>query len=250
MKYGKTLVKHKGAFMETVCDVTNFIPSQSIEIRIIGLANISISNSNLNCYQMGKLISSNILSCLELGSVTLKTNKDIFLEAPLEWSTNYNLSLISQGNIIFGPNSRVITHNANVIINLKSGMENSEGSGKVIFEGNDNQIQLLSGGSVQIYYNPEQKDKEHKYQNPYGYFKHVSPMSVVKEYMLVNDVQDLKNIHFFLAGSYALSKNINAIETREWNSGKGFDPIYGKERSISFGGRFDGNGYSISNLIY
>lgn len=72
--------------------------------------------------------------------------------------------------------------------------------------------------------------------------------------MLVNDVYQLKAIddatYGNLGGSYAQGTSINAAETANWNSGKGFDPI--GDASNPFKGSFTGsggsNGYSISNL--
>jgi len=53
-------------------------------------------------------------------------------------------------------------------------------------------------------------------------------------------------INLFLSGNYALSGNIDASVTKEWDSGRGFLPL-GRE-SHPFSGHFDGNGYSISIL--
>ncbi|MDY6295695.1 MAG: MBG domain-containing protein [Schwartzia succinivorans] len=72
--------------------------------------------------------------------------------------------------------------------------------------------------------------------------------------MLVNDVYQLKAIddatYGNLGGSYAQGTSINAAETANWNSGKGFEPI--GDASNPFKGSFTGsggsNGYSISNL--
>lgn len=44
-------------------------------------------------------------------------------------------------------------------------------------------------------------------------------------YMLVNDVCDLQNIECYIHGDYAMSRNINASETQNWEGGKGFHPI-------------------------
>ena len=67
-------------------------------------------------------------------------------------------------------------------------------------------------------------------------------------YMLVNNVDDLQNIGLFLHGDYALSQNINANETKDWNEGKGFEPLKSDDRNMPFSGNFDGNNYSIKGL--
>jgi hypothetical protein len=69
--------------------------------------------------------------------------------------------------------------------------------------------------------------------------------------MLVNDAQDLQDINLFLHGNYALSKNIEASETKFWNNGKGFAPLFNinmQNEVIPFSGDFDGNSFQINNL--
>jgi hypothetical protein len=52
-----------------------------------------------------------------------------------------------------------------------------------------------------------------------------------------------------LSGSYYLASDIDATDTINWDSGKGFDPIgWSTGAGQYFSGTFDGNGYTISNL--
>lgn len=235
------------------------------EIEIIGIGHISLPCANSSCYTiMGSILnhacispsvfkidqdaSAYIEACLAFGPIVIQTNKKISIEAALKWNTNHSLMLISQGNIVFGKNASITNYEAGVVVNLKSGMENPTGKGKVIFKGNEKQIQLSHEGLVQIYYNPDRGNEDHKYHNPYKYFLHISPMSAVEAYMLVNSVQDLQDINSFLSGNYALSRDINANITTLWNDGQGFDPIYWPQREMPFSGNFDGNGYKIIGL--
>ncbi len=67
--------------------------------------------------------------------------------------------------------------------------------------------------------------------------------------MLVNDIYDLQDINLFLHGNYALSRNINAIETRNWANGKGFKPLTLSEEHITYSDKFDGNNFIIDGLF-
>jgi hypothetical protein len=96
-------------------------------------------------------------------------------------------------------------------------------------------------------------ESEHKYHNPYPYFLHLNPPFSYTAYMLVNNVADLQDINWFLSGNYALSRNIDASATRQWNNGAGFIPLSIKledeENVRPFCGNFDGNDFSINNLF-
>ncbi|WP_301961888.1 GLUG motif-containing protein [uncultured Phascolarctobacterium sp.] len=84
----------------------------------------------------------------------------------------------------------------------------------------------------------------------------------INDAMLVHDVYELqaidKNIgnvngSNYVVGNYMLAGDIDAEVTKNWNSGRGFDPIGRLERvsddvTGSFSGNFDGMGYSIKNL--
>ncbi len=65
--------------------------------------------------------------------------------------------------------------------------------------------------------------------------------------MLVNTLQDLQDMNTNRAGTYALSKDIDASDTANWNSGAGFVPI-GDDVGY-FTGKFDGQGHVISSLM-
>ena len=70
----------------------------------------------------------------------------------------------------------------------------------------------------------------------------------------ISTVEELQKIGndpaYPLDGSYYLTNDIDASHTRNWNDGKGFDPILKMEGEnyIGFSGLFEGNGYTISNL--
>ena len=75
--------------------------------------------------------------------------------------------------------------------------------------------------------------------------------NAVKESMLVDNVYDLQNMDAKLNGNYMLSGNIDASETKYWDSWSGFSPVgaYTDESTnYFFTGSFDGANHTISGL--
>ena len=84
----------------------------------------------------------------------------------------------------------------------------------------------------------------------------------INDAMLVHDVYELQAIDrntgtingsSYVVGNYMLTGDIDAGDTKNWNSGRGFDPIgrlnrTGNGVTGSFSGAFDGMGHSIQNL--
>lgn len=66
-------------------------------------------------------------------------------------------------------------------------------------------------------------------------------------WMLVNNVDQLQRINTNLFGKYAIGRNIDASDTRNWNGGEGFAPL-GRSFSNGFVGKLDGMSHTISNL--
>ncbi len=62
----------------------------------------------------------------------------------------------------------------------------------------------------------------------------------------ISDVVQLQNISANLSANYVLKNDIDATETKGWDSGKGFEPI--GDISNVFKGSLDGGGYRITNL--
>ncbi len=67
----------------------------------------------------------------------------------------------------------------------------------------------------------------------------------------ISSIEELQKIekdpNYPLNGSYELVQDIDASETKNWNGGKGFDPI-GEDYYDPFTGIFDGKGHKIRNL--
>jgi len=74
-------------------------------------------------------------------------------------------------------------------------------------------------------------------------------------YKEISNCKELQCINNDLKSNYELTRDISCSETRNWNSGKGFQPIgvlaYDGTRylgDIGFNGNFKGNGHVITNL--
>ncbi|MBP2542911.1 GLUG motif-containing protein [Acinetobacter guillouiae] len=65
-------------------------------------------------------------------------------------------------------------------------------------------------------------------------------------YTAIQNIQQLQNMQSNLAGNYAVVNHIDATETKDWNDGRGFNPI-GDENN-SFKGKLDGLGHTVSKL--
>lgn len=142
-------------------------------------------------------------------------------------------------------------------LELKAGIE-GDGTGRMIFEKNGYydgaQIDTNKNlGKVVIHYNPEKGKKAHKYHNSNNYYYKIKPESPTDSYMLVNTIQDLQDIYYSLADSYALSQDIEYQNGITFSSGQNrFLPItmFNKKDGTQrgFAGSLDGNGYKIKDL--
>lgn len=179
--------------------------------------------------------------------------KDIHIKEKITYTSSKDFIIQTTGSIVFETEGALINNGTGSII-LKSGIEGqgcelNNKSPTILFQGDQPQVILSNEDAnnfVKLFYNPEKGQELHKYQNPHNYDNSILPSYKVMSYMLVNTIYDLQMINLFLSGNYALSGNIDASVTKEWDSGRGFLPL-GRE-SHPFSGHFDGNGYSISTL--
>ncbi|MEM4330774.1 MAG: hypothetical protein QW273_02075 [Candidatus Pacearchaeota archaeon] len=63
----------------------------------------------------------------------------------------------------------------------------------------------------------------------------------------IENCQQLQNIKYALDSHFILNNDIDCSETRNWNNGKGFEPL--GNSSSPFNGSFNGNGKNISNIF-
>ena len=176
------------------------------------------------------------------------SNEDIIIDGQVNWRSKKGLVLHTRGNVVFKKDGKIISYKNGSVV-LKSGMKPGEQDiykASVRFEGTLPQIILKERGSISIYYNPVKANEAHKYHNPIDYDDNASPDNVITSYMLINDIYDLQGADCLLSGNYALSQDIDASITKDWNDGQGFYPIGDEQHPFS--GNFDGDHFSINNL--
>lgn len=183
---------------------------------------------------------------LDLANVTIQTSGagaqagDITVEDAVTWASNSTLTLSAHNDIVFMEN---ITNNAGGSLVFRADSD-SNGGGTVIFSNSG--VTLTGGGTATILYNPSPLAGYAVPTNYSGYFTGVTPTA----YMLVKDAVQLQAIQANLAGTYALSCDIDASGTSIWNNGQGFLPL-GDDTLIpaqSFTGTFNGFGHTITGL--
>ncbi len=210
-------------------NATDHKPKDGYDVR----NSININALVTNHDQLLKLNNTHIL-----GNITI--------DAQLEFDIPYDFTLIATQNIIFKEKS-ILKLQGEGSVYLKSGIEDLNHKGTVIFEGNEPQVYLDEGYMI-VHYNPEHISGKHKFHNPHFYHKHSNKHLQTDEYMLINDVFDLQNIRVFLSGKYALSANIDASLIKNSFTTKEFSPISWAPKQRPFVGGFDGNGFTLSNL--
>ena len=194
----------------------------------------------------GDITGETLAAYLGLNNVTIQTattgseNGDIYVNDDISWTTSNKLTLKAYRNIFVNND---ITGIGGGDLDLISG-DSGNGVGTVAFSP-ESRINLTGSGdnAVQIFYNTAD------YTSPTSFSSYVSSGDLTA-YMLVNDVYELQNMNANLSGNYALSQDIDASDTVNWNGGDGFVPIgqYQDYGLRSFLGKFNGNGFSIENL--
>ena len=168
---------------------------------------------------------------------------DITVASGISWSTNATLTLSAYRNIAVNANI-TSTGGGGVVL----GADNAgTGTGTVTFGGG----QISTAGTVSIFYNPTGSNStvnatKYTAGTQTNFSGNVTGGATLKTTMLVNTVYDLQNMNNNKAGTYALSRDIDAGITSTWNSGAGFVPI---GAGTSFTGKLDGQGHTISGLF-
>ncbi len=80
-----------------------------------------------------------------------------------------------------------------------------------------------------------------------GTFNRFTGTGLSNDPYVIYDIYGLQGVSGFLSSYFSLNNNINASVTSNWNSGAGFMPI--GNSSTPFTGTFNGNSYTISNLL-
>ena len=207
------------------------------------------------------LASNNLIIATDNSSNPSGQFGDIFVNASINWSTNYSLTLNAYRDINFALNTSM-TNTAGGSLVLRADSTGT-GTGTVKFASypysTPGHVDFSgSTGTVSVFYNPAQPLEgppgQSKYQNPTD-FSCPSPCSTgaaggvllnpnqpsqLTAYMLVNTAADLNAVRTNQGGAYALA--LNRPTPLDAGSIPNFAPI------PDFTGVFDGQGQTIANL--
>jgi filamentous hemagglutinin family protein len=182
------------------------------------------------------------------GNVTIATDTttgtedgDIFVNAPVSWSTN-KLTLNAQRNIEI---------NAALDGGTTGGLEliaDTLGSITATAAVNVGTFTLTNGGWSQIgSLAPLPSFSATDFRITGGtFFRALGGGGVAINPNQITDVYGLQGMKGFLSSSFSLANNIDAAGTSGWNAGAGFEPV--GNYTTRFTGQFDGLGHTITNL--
>lgn len=196
-----------------------------------------ISQINQN-YDIDRRVADQIQDILNGTDVLLMYDRPINITANIQWSANNTFTIKSRYSIHIAEGV-IITNSGAGTLKLMAGIDSTDSTATVVFN-NGSRIES-SDGRVKIFYNPVSISNYHKYYNPQFLCDFVIPNDACISYMLVNNEVDLSSINFFPSLNYALSTNIMPNQVYKMS------PIGSK--SLPFTGDFDGNGFSISNIL-
>jgi hypothetical protein len=203
---------------------------------LFGQTCASVSELTINGTRITTTLSDNTENKLTLSG----THEDLLINQTMFWPNSKGLFISSESSIVFGSKGS-ITNYGNGTIYLHSGVDGLIHNGTLVFPHEESEyIKSLGGGEVIITYNPEERDGNHKYNNPQSFAKYISKNTKITSYMLVHNAQDLQDINKFPSGNYALSQDIDLSLVSN------FKPIGTKD--LPFTGHFNGNGHTIGNL--
>uniref|UniRef100_UPI00266ECE41 hypothetical protein n=1 Tax=uncultured Allisonella sp. TaxID=339338 RepID=UPI00266ECE41 len=143
--------------------------------------------------------------------------------------------------------------------NISANKVTFEGNGRIVIdteklenlnrEKNEN-FEVLTNDANHVVLGYDAYDKEKGYKGADKTFGQVSvngSKTDVTGYMWIEDANQLQAIDTNLSGKYALKNSIDAIGTKKWNDGKGFNPL-GADKEDGFTGTFDALDFHIFDL--
>jgi len=188
----------------------------------------ALANSIDNALENGDVIistnGSNTPSTSSGQSSSTTANRDITVNAPMDWSTN--TLVLSAGDSININKQLDLTNTAGLFLQY------AQASGSSSTYNVNAPINITTTGS----------------------FSTQQGTNAIINYTIIDSLgkigsktgRDLQGINGNLSGNYALGTNIDASVTSSWNSNKGFDPI--GNSITNFSGTFDGLGHTINKL--
>ncbi len=154
---------------------------------------------------------------------------DITVANDVTWTSGSTLTLSAYRNIAVNANVNISGQYGSLVLRADSA---GTGLGTVTFGSGS-----TATGNVSIYYNPS------NYTSPTDYSANEGSSTTLTAYMLVNTLQNLRDVSTNLSGTYALGKDLDASAT----AGTSFVPI--GDTANPFTGTLDGQGHVISGLV-
>jgi filamentous hemagglutinin family protein len=175
-----------------------------------------------------KLSANLVGSLLTTSNVTVQTgggsgNGDIFVQAPITWSSNHSLVLSAARHVIVNAPIQATGSGALTLQADNTGT----GTGTVSF-GQDGAARL-NGGNATILYNAS------SFASPTNYGPFVTGSGSLDALMLVTRNTQMGEINTNTQGTYALGRDL------DWNGGA-FGPL------AAFSGLFDGRGHTLAGI--
>jgi filamentous hemagglutinin family protein len=235
--------------------------------------NVSQLNTALNSSNITITTGATGSTGSDNGDITVSGTSDSGGAAAISWSGAHALTLSAYRNInIDDGASFTATFGSLTLQANNSGYftyadySGSSGGGKVTSNSSDNgytqgNYTLNVTGGVNIFFNPISYTSPATFTNNSG---------STTAYMLINALGTATDDDFSSGSSsnltlgalsnpnnasdnilyynYALSKDIDASSTLNWNSGAGFSPIGNYASGNNFGGNFNGQGHTIDKL--
>ena len=171
------------------------------------------ANGDISGADLGTQISSNDVT-IATDNTEGTDNGDVIINDAVNWSTN-KLTISAYRNIDI--NSRLTATN----------------NGKLALQYGQGAVAASNTATYNIQA-PVNLDAGQNFSTKLG------SDGTTQNYTVVTDLNSLQAINS--SDNYALGANIDATDTRNWNSGSGFIPLY------KFNSSFDGLGHTISNL--
>ncbi|AEG31867.1 two-partner secretion domain-containing protein [Thiomicrospira cyclica] len=205
-----------------------------------GLTGDPATNSNADNPTSSNIHNETINTALTSSNVTITTassgdgNGDIFVNAPLAWSTNNTLIL-----------------NADRNIEINASITSEGATGKLVLQYGQGAANGVIGGQEAFYRinAPVSLPGGLNFTTKLG----SSGSEIVYQVITALGAEGSKNgvslqgMQGNLNRNYALGASIDASATKDWNDGDGWQPI-GSSAGSRFTGNFEGLGHTISNL--
>ncbi len=226
----------KNSFVETSGEKLNVTSNTKVIAKdwLLDPTDILIESTGGSVLTGDSVSATAIQNALANSSVHLQANNNITVNENITWSTEQELTLNAGNNIYI--NKEITATNDNGKLSLKYGQNSLNGENSDYYI--NAKVNLKAGQNFSTQKGSDIANK-----------KNYQVITALGTATSAND-GTLQGINGNLNGNYVLGSNIDATETKNWNSNGGggfygFNPI---GIYSSYSGTFDGLGHNISNI--